>query len=321
MHAAWPFWPRRLLLFFPTHPGIPCRSRRHATRVGSGSSARWPGFYPFGRLRDPGPAVVQWALGYRPRWLSTSRISKKRTCAHGDGGRVRACAYALFADTTELDDAASSDINFQDSLSYTAPSSDLYIDDDELGKLLGEVHRDCADYRRAEGVNVSQSSVSVMFDRTGEPVERSDSDHFPCSVRNVKSAQNQFPVITQATRMVDRKGKPVEEMIAEERESSGAQIRTMLNEQRKTIIAEYGEKVSWHELLAAHAEQERKILREEFWRQQQVFREVHQQILTEMEEFQKFQNSAFDSSPDRSSSRIRRLLWNCLEDFKNCRMK
>ena len=52
-------------------------------------------------------------------------------------------------------------------------------------------------------------------------------------VRNVKSAQNQFPVITQAERMVDRTGEPVEEMITEERESSGAQIRTLLNEQRK----------------------------------------------------------------------------------------
>ena len=72
-----------------------------------------------------------------------------------------------FTGTTELNDAASSDINFQDFLNYTAPSSDLYIDDDELGKLLAEVHRDCADYRRAEGVNVSQSSVSVMVDRTG----------------------------------------------------------------------------------------------------------------------------------------------------------
>ena len=45
------------------------------------------------------------------------------------------------------------------------------MDDDELGKLLAEVHRDYADYRLAEGVNVSQSSVSVMVDRTGEPVE------------------------------------------------------------------------------------------------------------------------------------------------------
>ena len=79
----------------------------------------------------------------------------------------------------------------------------------------------------------------------------------------MKSAQNQFPLITQAERMVDRTGGPVEERIAEERESSNAQIRTLLNEQRKTIIAEYGEKVAHHEFLAAQAEQDRRILQDE----------------------------------------------------------
>ena len=195
----------------------------------------------------------------------------------------------------ELNDAVSSDfIDFQDSLVHAAPSSDLYMDDDTLGKLLAEVHRDYADYRRAEGIGVSPSSVSVMVERTGEPVERSDSDHFGFSVRNVKSAQNQFPVITQADRMVDRTGEPVEKMIAEERESSSAQIRTLFNEQRKTIIAECCEKVSHHELLAAQAEQDRRILQEELLRQQQDFREVHQQDLTKMKELQKIQNSTFD---------------------------
>ena len=185
-----------------------------------------------------------------------------------------------FTGTMELNDAIFSDINFQDSLDYTAPSSDLYMDDDALGKLLAEVHRDYADYRRAEGVSVSPSSVSVMVDRTGEPVERSDSDHFGFSVRNVKSAQNQFPVITQAERMVDRTGENVEEMIAEERERSSAQIRTLLNEQRKKIIAEYCEKVSHHEFLAAQAEQERRILQGELLRQQQDFREfLYQEVL------------------------------------------
>ena len=65
-----------------------------------------------------------------------------------------------FTGTTELNNAVFSDINFLDSLDYTAPSSDLYMDDETLGKLLAEVHRDYADYRRAEGVSVSQSSVS-----------------------------------------------------------------------------------------------------------------------------------------------------------------
>ena len=62
----------------------------------------------------------------------------------------------------------------------------------------------------------------------------------------------------------------------------------------KTIIAVCCEKVSHHELLAAQAEQERKILQGELWRQQQDFREVHEQNLTEMKELQKFQNSTFD---------------------------
>ena len=83
-----------------------------------------------------------------------------------------------FTGTTELNDAVFSDINFQDSFDYTAPSSDLYMDDDALGNLLAEVHRDYAYYPRAEGVSVSPSSVSVMVDRTGETVERSDCDNF-----------------------------------------------------------------------------------------------------------------------------------------------
>ena len=83
--------------------------------------------------------------------------------------------------------------------------------------------------------------------------------------------------------------------IAEERESSSEQIRTLFNEQRRTIIAECCEKLSHHELQAARAEQERKNLQEELWRQRQDFREVHQQNLTEMKELQKIQSSTFDT--------------------------
>ena len=86
--------------------------------------------------------------------------------------------------TNELNNAASCDIYFQNSLEDTVSLSNPDIDDDELAKLL-----------------------SVVVDRTGQPVlERSDSYHFPCSVRNVKGAQNQFPLVTQAKRMVDRTG-------------------------------------------------------------------------------------------------------------------
>ena len=98
--------------------------------------------------------------------------------------------------------------------------------------------------------------------------------------------------------MVDRTGKPVEEIIgiAEERESSGGRrLGLCLMNKDERLSQECCEKVSHHELQAARAEQERKILQEELWRQQQDFREVHQQNLTEMKELQKFQSSTFDT--------------------------
>ena len=73
---------------------------------------------------------------------------------------------------------------------------------------------------------------------------RSNNDQFSCDIRNLKSAQSQFLSVTESKRMIDQMGGPVEERIAEERESSSAQIRTLFNEQRKTIIAECSEKVS-----------------------------------------------------------------------------
>ena len=61
-------------------------------------------------------------------------------------------------------------VNSQGSFSYITPSSDLDIDDTTIGKLLTEAHREYADYRSPEDVSVSQSSLSVVFDRTGKPV-------------------------------------------------------------------------------------------------------------------------------------------------------
>ena len=58
---------------------------------------------------------------------------------------------------------------------------------------------------------------------------------------------------------------------------------------RQTIIAEYREKVDHHELQAARAEEERRLLQGQLWRQKLEFREAHQQSLTEMEELRKFQ--------------------------------
>ena len=89
--------------------------------------------------------------------------------------------------------------------------------------------------------------------------------------------------------MVDRSGQP------DERNSSNAQIGTLLEEQIQTNISEYREKVGHHELQAAHAEEERRLLQVQLWRQKLEFREANQQSLTEMEELLKFQSSTFDS--------------------------
>ena len=141
--------------------------------------------------------------------------------------------------------------------------------------------------------------------------------------RNTYSAHSKFSENTQAEKVVDRTGKLVGE------NSSNAQIRTLLDEQRQMIIAEYCEKIGHHELQAAHAEEERRILREE-WRQQMDFREVHQQSLTEMEELRKFQSSTFDTLARRKliedqntilelSGRVQELQneVNCMNDSKD----
>ena len=175
-------------------------------------------------------------------------------------------------DADEPNLATSSDIYFQNALDdISSYANDPDVDDNELVEFL-----------------------AVVVDRTGKPVEvRSNNDQFSCDTRNLKSAQSQFPLVTQPE-MICQTGGSVQERIAEECDSSNAQIRTMLSEQRRTIIAEYSEKVLHHELLAAQAEQDRKILQEELLRQQQDFREVHQQDLMKHQELQKFQNSAFD---------------------------
>ena len=165
------------------------------------------------------------------------------------------------------------------------------MDDATLGKLLTEAHRGQADYCDPEGVSVSQSSLSVVFDRAGKPAGERDVDQsigFGVT-RNTYSAHSKFSVTSQAEKVVDRSGKP------EERNSSNAQIGTLLDEQRQMIISKYCEKTGQHELRAAHAEEERRTPREELWRQQMDFREVHQQNLTEMEELRIFQSSTFDT--------------------------
>ena len=212
------------------------------------------------------------------------------------------------------------------------PSTDQDVDDVTLSKMLTEAHRGQVDYCEPEGMSVpggmsvSQSSSSVMFDGSGQLDGERMIDHSRKSgvTFNVMSAHSNFSEDIQIEKMVDGSGQP------DERNSSNAQIRTLLKEQRQTIIAEYREKVSHHELHAAHAEEERRLLQGQLWRQKLEFREAHQQGLTEMEELRKFQSSTFDTIARRKlvedqntilelSGRIQELQneVNCMNDSKD----
>ena len=201
-----------------------------------------------------------------------------------------------FVDTEELDLAATSDIYWQHTLDDNTSRNDTDVDDNQLAMYLAGV-----------------------VDSTGKPVaQRSGKGQFSWDTRNLKSAQSQFPVVSRPE-MICQFGGSVQTRVAEEREIAQAQIRTMLDEQRRILIAECSEKVLHHELLAAHAEQDRKVLHEEL-RQQQEFREVHQQDLMRHLELQKFQNSESQKTIMNLSGRLQELqnevnLMNDSKDF------
>ena len=64
------------------------------------------------------------------------------------------------------------------------------MDDTTLGKLLAEVRREYADYRSLESVFLSPSSMLVMSDKTGKPVEENNVDQSNgCHEKNVQYSQ------------------------------------------------------------------------------------------------------------------------------------
>ena len=160
------------------------------------------------------------------------------------------------------------------------------MDDVTHGEMLTEAHRGQVDYCVPGGMSVSQSvsqsSSSVMFDGSGQlDGERMVDQSVNFGVkRNPYRAHSKFSENTLTEKVVDRSLKP------DERDSSNAQIRTLLKEQRQRIIAEYRDKFGHHELHAAHAEEERRLLQGQLWRQKLELREVHQQsLITEISKF------------------------------------
>ena len=178
----------------------------------------------------------------------------------------------LHNSTSPLDELCDSSVPF----SFMIPSSDQDVDDVTLGKLLTEAHRGQSRILRTRR-HVSQSVVVVSCVRGKPARERNVDQSVGFGVtRNTYSAHSKFSENTQAEKVVDRSGKP------DECNSSKAQIRTLLEEQRQTILAECHARVGHHELQAAHAEEERRLLQGQLWRQKLEFREARQQSLTEM---------------------------------------
>ena len=115
--------------------------------------------------------------------------------------------------------------------------------------------------------------------------------------------------------MVDRSGQ------LHERNSSKAQIRTLLEEQRQTIIANIAKKSVITKLEAAQPEEERRLQQGQLWQQKLEFREAHQRSLTEMEELRNFRVLPSTLLREENSSRIRTLFWNSQAEYKYCKMK
>ena len=78
--------------------------------------------------------------------------------------------------------------------SFMIPSSHQDMDDVTLGKLLTEAHRGQADYCEPEGMSVSQSSLSGVFDGSGKlDGERNvDQSVIFGATRNTYSAHSKF---------------------------------------------------------------------------------------------------------------------------------
>ena len=167
------------------------------------------------------------------------------------------------------------------------------MDDLTLSKMLTEAYRGQVDYFVQGGVSVSQLSSSVRSDRSGQP----DGE------------------------MVDRSGQP------DECNSSKAQSRTLLEEQRQTIIAKKSVITNSKQLTQKKSADSFK---DSYGNRQLEFREARQRSLTEMEEFRKFQSSAFDTIVRRKliedqntilelSGRVQELQneVNCMNDSKD----
>ena len=198
--------------------------------------------------------------------------------------------------------------------SFMIPSSDQDVDDVTLGKMLTEAHRGQADYCVPGGMSVSQSSSSVVFDGSGQPDgERMVDQSRKSGVTfNMISAHSNFSEDIQTERVVNRSGQP------DERNSSNTQIRTLFEEQRRTIIAKKSVITNSKQLTQKKsADSYKDNYGDRNWNFVKLIYKV-------LQKWRNYGNSGVlpsIRSRDESSSRIRTLFWNYQAEYRNCKMK
>ena len=200
---------------------------------------------------------------------------------------------------------------------YIIPSSDQDMDDVTLGKLLTEAHRGQADYCEPEGESVSQSSSSVVFDGSVKPDgERNVDQSVGFGVtRNTYSAHSKFSENTQAEKVVERLGKP------DERNSSSAQIRTLLEEQIQMIFEEYPIKSVITNPKQLMQKKSADFYEKNYGDSKWNFVKFINKVLQRWRNYENSKVPPSIRSQDGSSSRTRTLFWNYQAEYKNFKMK
>ena len=230
--------------------------------------------------------------------------------------------------------------------SFMIPSTDQDMDDVTLGEMLTAAHRGQVDYCVPGGMSVSQSSSSVVFDRAGNLGERDVDQSIGFGVtRNTYSTHSKFSENTQAEKVVDRTGKPVEKAAQMHRLGP-----CLMNRDRwlsQNTARKLGDplsketKIGWNCWFSTRRTSSCSSRRSSTTRstasswtillqQSLELREAHQRSLTEMEELRKFQSSTLDTIARRKlvedqntilelSGRIQELQneINCMNDSKD----
>ena len=169
-------------------------------------------------------------------------------------------------------------------------------DDATIEEMLFNAHREQVCHSQREGLSVGQSSSSVS-DRMGQRVvEIVAKSHDRTEQAVVERGQEQNPELAQIRTLLDRQRKQILADCQAEIRRHGFQAnhdRRSIHKLNETIESQP------EELHRAQAEElhrrDQQLLHEQLLKQSWDLREPHEKSLKEMEELKKFQSSTFDT--------------------------